>query len=68
MQTVTVSPKYQVVIPKKVREELSIQEGQKLCVITYEGRIELVKVEPITARRGFLKGIPTDFEREADRL
>ncbi|MGE4295235.1 MAG: AbrB/MazE/SpoVT family DNA-binding domain-containing protein [Campylobacterales bacterium] len=68
METVVVSPKYQVVIPKKIRNELGISEGQRLQAIAYEGRIELVKIEPIATKRGFLKGMPVDFEREADRL
>lgn len=68
MQAVTVSPKYQVVIPKAIRNRLHLQPGQKLQVIEYEGRIELVPDRPIHESRGFLKGIRTDFRREKDRL
>ena len=68
MQTVTVSPKYQVVIPRKVRESLQLRPGQKMHVMEYEGRIELIPEKDITELRGFLKGIHTEFNREADRM
>ena len=67
MPTVTVSPKFQVVIPREVRESLQLRPGQKLQVIEYAGRIELVPERDIVSLRGFLKGINTDFERENDR-
>ena len=68
MQTVTVSPKYQIVIPKTVRESLRLRPGQKMQVIEYEGRIELVPERDINELRGFLKGINTEFKREEDRV
>jgi len=68
MQTVTVSPKYQIVIPKAVREALRLQPGQKIQVVEYGGRIELIPERDIKELRGFLKGINTGFEREEDRL
>jgi AbrB family looped-hinge helix DNA binding protein len=68
MDVVTVSPKYQVVIPQKVREALGLQVGQKVHVLLYENRIELIPVRPIRETRGFLKGIDTHVEREVDRL
>ena len=68
MDTVTVSPKYQVVIPSKVRRELDMQPGQKVQVLVYGNRIELIPLRPITESRGFLKGIETRVVREADRL
>ncbi|MDJ0855131.1 MAG: AbrB/MazE/SpoVT family DNA-binding domain-containing protein [Desulfobacterales bacterium] len=68
MQTVTVSPKYQVVIPKSIRESLGLQPGQKLKVVEYRGRIELIPDCDIAELKGFLKGIDTRFEREGDRL
>ena len=68
MQTVTVSPKFQVVIPKSVRETLHLQPGQKMQVVEYEGRIELIPERDIKELRGFLKGINTGFEREEDRV
>jgi AbrB family looped-hinge helix DNA binding protein len=68
MQTVTVSPKYQVVIPKMIRQTLHLRPGQKMQVVEYEGRIELIPERDITELRGFLKGINTEFKREEDRL
>ena len=67
MATVTISPKYQVVIPKEVREKLGLAPGQKVQTILYEDRIELIPVRPIKKMRGFLKGISTDVAREGDR-
>jgi AbrB family looped-hinge helix DNA binding protein len=67
MSAVTVSPKYQVVIPKEIRESLKIQPGQKVQVIAYGSRIELVPVRPLKRMRGFLKGIETQVRREPDR-
>jgi AbrB family looped-hinge helix DNA binding protein len=68
METVTVSPKYQVVIPRRVRESLQIKPGQKVQVLLFENRIELIPVVPIQKMRGFLKGIDTTVEREPDRV
>ena len=68
MQTVTVSPKYQVVIPKSVRETMKLRPGQKMQVLEYEGRIELIPERDIKELRGFLKGINTKFSREKDRV
>jgi len=67
METVTVSPKFQVVIPSRVRELLGVEPGQKVKVILYDNRIELIPVKPIRETRGFLKGIDTSVEREPDR-
>ena len=66
MSTVVVSPKFQVVIPKAVRDGLSLYPGDKVEVIQLEGRIELVPVRPIASLRGFLKGLENNFEREDD--
>jgi len=68
MQTVTVSPKFQVVIPKKIRDALRLRPGQKMRIIEYEGRIELIPDRDIAELRGFLKGIDTRFKREKDRV
>ena len=67
MSTVTVSSKYQIVIPKAVRERLKLRPGQKVEAFAIGGRIELVPVRPISEMRGFLKGMDPDFEREPDR-
>lgn len=68
METVTISPKFQVVIPKSIREDLGLRPGQKVQAIVYEGRIELVPVVPIRKMKGFLQGIDTTVPREPDRL
>ena len=68
MSTVTVSPKYQVVIPKNVRERMKIRPGEKLEVFDFDGRIELIRPLPMRELRGFLKGIDTDVPREEDRV
>ena len=68
MENVIISPKYQVVIPRKVRESMKLIPGQKMQVIAYGDRLELVPQKNISAMRGFLKRINTDFEREDDRL
>ncbi|MGD8290171.1 MAG: AbrB/MazE/SpoVT family DNA-binding domain-containing protein [Desulfobacterales bacterium] len=68
MQTVTVSPKYQVVIPKNIRDALKLRPGQKMRVIEYDGRIELIPDRDISELRGFLKGIDTRVERDKDRV
>ncbi len=64
MHTVTISPKYQIVIPKTVRKALHIRPGQKMMVVEYQGRIQLIPERDIAELRGFLKGINTEFERE----
>lgn len=68
MDTVTISPKFQVVIPKEIRERLKLSPGQKVQAIVYEDRIELIPVRPMRKMRGFLKGIDTVIRREGDRL
>ncbi len=68
MTAVTVSPKFQVVIPKPVRDHLGLRPGQKMRVVEYAGRIELIPEKDISELRGFVKGINTDFKREPDRL
>jgi AbrB family looped-hinge helix DNA binding protein len=68
MTTITVSPKYQIVIPARMRESLGIKPGEKLHAIEYRGRIELVPVRSTKSARGSLKGIDTDVPREADRI
>jgi len=68
METVTVSPKYQVVIPSRIRELLGVKPGQKVKVILYDNRIEMIPVRPVKEARGFLAGIDTSVERGTDRL
>ncbi|MHB8764085.1 MAG: AbrB/MazE/SpoVT family DNA-binding domain-containing protein [Deferrisomatales bacterium] len=67
MELVTISPKYQVVIPKIIREHLGLVPGQKVQALAYGDRIELIPVRPAAELRGFLRGIDTTVEREEDR-
>lgn len=68
MSAVTVSPKFQVVIPKTIRESIGIFSGQKMQVITYKNRIELIPLKAMSEMKGFLKGIDTDVQRDDDRV
>lgn len=68
MTAVTVSPKFQVVIPKEVRESMGIISGQKIQMLTYCNRIELIPIKPMNKMRGFLEGIDTEVVREKDRI
>jgi AbrB family looped-hinge helix DNA binding protein len=68
MAAVTVSPKFQVVIPKEIRRKLGLLPGQKVQVVVYGDRIELIPVRPAKRMRGFLKGIDTRVPREGDRV
>ncbi len=67
MAAVTISPKYQVVIPREVRIKLGLSPGQKIQVVVQGDRIVLIPVRPTRALRGFLPGIDTHVEREGDR-
>ncbi|MGH7842875.1 MAG: AbrB/MazE/SpoVT family DNA-binding domain-containing protein [Candidatus Binataceae bacterium] len=67
MDTVTISPKFQIVIPKQIREFLKLKPGQKLQAFAFDHRIELMLVEPIKKMRGFLKGIDTTVPHDDDR-
>jgi len=68
MLTVTVSPKYQVVIPKEIRTQLALKPGMKLQILRYGERLEFVLVKKASEMKGFLKGIDTSVDREEDRL
>lgn len=67
MNTVTISPKFQVVIPQRVREAMGLRSGDKARVISFRNRIEIIPVRDVRQLRGYLKGINTDFVREGDR-
>ncbi len=67
MKMVTVSPKFQVVIPLEIRKSLKILPGEKLQILPYENRIELIPVRKMKAMRGFVQGMDTRIERENDR-
>ena len=67
MTTVTVSSKYQIVIPRDLRDALGIRPGERLHALRYRGHIALVPVKTMKSIRGFLKGIATDIPRDSDR-
>ncbi|MCL4078854.1 AbrB/MazE/SpoVT family DNA-binding domain-containing protein [Coriobacteriia bacterium Es71-Z0120] len=66
MEAVTISPKYQVVIPKSVRKQLRLVPGQKVQVIAYGDRIEFIPLKPARELRGMLRGLDTTFERDRE--
>jgi AbrB family looped-hinge helix DNA binding protein len=68
MTTITISPKFQIVIPKTIRDLLGLRPGQKVQAIAYEDRIELIPIRRMKEMRGFLRGIDTSVEREPDRV
>ena len=68
METVKVSPQFHVVFPRKIRESLGIRPGQRLQVLVYEGRLELIPLKAMKEMRGFLRGIDSSLERDEDRV
>ncbi len=68
MEAVKISPKYQVVIPKRIREALGLRPGQRLQIMEIGNRIELIPERSIEEMEGFLEGIDTEVSREDDRL
>ena len=68
MHVVTLSSKYQVVIPAALRKQLDLLPGQKMVVVVVDGHLQLVPLKPIRSLRGFVKGISTEVPREEDRL
>jgi len=66
MNTVTLSPKFQIVIPRRVRERMHLQPGKKFQVISFDDRIELIPIRPMSEMRGFLKGLDPTFTREKE--
>ncbi len=68
MYIVTISPKFQVVIPLAIRQSLRLEPGQKVQALRFENRIEFIPLKPIKSMRGFLKGIDTSVPRERDRV
>ncbi|MBP7233326.1 MAG: AbrB/MazE/SpoVT family DNA-binding domain-containing protein [Syntrophaceae bacterium] len=68
MEAVKISPKYQIVIPKKLRDALKLLPGQKIQMVVYGNRIEMIPLRNISEMKGFLKGIDTTIERDPDRL
>ncbi|MEW6658484.1 MAG: AbrB/MazE/SpoVT family DNA-binding domain-containing protein [Thermodesulfobacteriota bacterium] len=68
MKAVTVSSKFQVVIPREVRESMELQPGTRVQVLQYENRIELIPLREPKTLRGFIKGIDTEVPREEERV
>ncbi len=68
MSTVTLSPKFQVVIPQAIREAMQLKAGEKFRVMRYGDRVEFIPVRSMREMRGFLKGMDTKLDREEDRL
>jgi len=68
MTTVKISPKYQVVIPKEIRDKLKLKPGQKMQILELGDRLEFIVIKNIKEARGFLKGIDVNIEREGDRI
>jgi AbrB family looped-hinge helix DNA binding protein len=68
METVTISPKFQIVIPQKIREAMGLRIGEKAHMLSFRNRIEVIPVRDIRALRGYLKGIDTSFVRDGDRV
>jgi AbrB family looped-hinge helix DNA binding protein len=68
METVKISPKFQVVIPEKLRDALKLSPGRRVQMVIYGNRIEMIPLRPISEMKGFLRGIDTTVEREPDRL
>ena len=68
MNSVRVSPKYQIVIPRQIRESMNIKPGETMQVFELEGRIEVVRVRPVSSLRGRYRGIDTSVERDEDRV
>jgi AbrB family looped-hinge helix DNA binding protein len=67
MDVVTISPKYQVVIPRSVRERLQLEPGQKVQALVYGDRVELIPLRTARSLRGFVRGIDSRVDRDADR-
>ena len=68
MTTVSVSTKFQIVIPKEIREMINLNSGTKIEIVPYDNRIELIPIKPIKELKGFLQGINTTIIREKDRI
>ena len=68
METVTISPKFQVVSPQKIREGMGLRSGEKAKVFSFKNRIEIIPVREVRKLRGYLKGMDTTLARDGDRL
>jgi AbrB family looped-hinge helix DNA binding protein len=68
METVTISPKFQVVIPQKIREAMGLRSGEKAKVLSFRNRIEIIPIRDVKSLRGYLRGIDTSLVRDGDRV
>ena len=68
MTTVTVSTKYQVVIPEDVRKSMGVRPGEKFQVVNYDGRVQLIPLRKMRDMKGLFRGMDTSVVREADRV
>jgi AbrB family looped-hinge helix DNA binding protein len=68
MEAVKISPKFQVVIPRRIRESMHLRAGQKMQVVEFGNRIEFVPIQAMRKLRGISKGINTTLQREGDRV
>jgi AbrB family looped-hinge helix DNA binding protein len=68
MNVVTISPKFQVVIPRDIRDRLELEPGQKVQALVFGNRIEFIPLRPAREMRGFLRGLDTTVHRQRDRL
>ena len=68
METVTISPKFEIVIPQTIRDAMGLRTGEKVHMLSFHNRIEVIPVRDIPALRGYLKGIDTAFVRDGDRV
>ena len=68
METVTISPRFQIVIPQQIRESMRLRSGEKARVLAFRNRIEIIPIRDVRALRGYLKGIDTSVVREGDRV
>jgi AbrB family looped-hinge helix DNA binding protein len=68
MNVVTISPKFQVVIPRDIRDRLELEPGQKVQALVFGNHIEFIPLRPAREMRGFLRGLDTTVHRERDRL
>ncbi len=66
MRATTISSKYQVVIPREIRERFDLKPGQKVVFIPYRKSLRVVIVPPIEEAYGFLQGIETNIDREEE--
>jgi len=68
MTVVTISPKFQVVIPREIRDRLDLEPGQKVQALVFGNRIEFIPLKSARELRGFLRGMDTALDRKADRI